>query len=211
MKFELNGLEQECQDKRNDLKRAEQAIVRHQRELKILHMDIQRAETVVEDLQDALDRDAIEEGKLELLKKYQKELEEEKTVCHASYQESVIASDKHKAAMRTSKGEMTKLDANIQEIDARILKAESKALNASTQRQRALAEKNAALELLPELANQKTVLEEQLAAKVERVKDFNEKANQICPRVSIDEGATTESLERKLEKLNSDLRTFEAR
>ena len=43
---------------------------------------------------------------------------------------------------------------------------------------------------------------------VERVLDYNEKASLVSPRVAVDEGETTRSLDNKLERLHRDLRRY---
>ncbi len=189
--------------------RCHDAITSHKREGNSLRIAMQRVESVIEELQDALDHDAVEEGRLDALKEHLAEAQAEKTTHEGSYGESVITLDNIKEAMRVSRDEMSALDLQIAEGNAKIKKAESKALKASTHRSHALQSKNAAIETVQALQDGKIRTEGWRKEKILQVADFTAQASEICPRVRVDPGETGESLDRKLEKLHGDLKKYE--
>ena len=172
---------------------------------------MQRAETIVEELQDALDRDAIEEGRLDALKRFLGEAEEEKTMHEASYEESVNAIDKVTEAMRTLREQMLEIDARIAEAEAKVLRAESKANRLENQRLIALQAKNKALEIVEAEQSRKRAQEKELDEKRQTVYSFIEQASAICARVAVDPGETGDSIDAKLKKLVADLKKYEDR
>ena len=209
LKAELNDIEQNRREGQTHLTRCSQATEAHIRQQRGLVAAAQNAETIVEELQDALDRDAIEEGRLDALKVYLKEAEEEKTAHEGSYEESINAIDKATEAMRTSKEQMLELDAKIAEAEARVLKAETKATGVETQRLAALQAKNKALATVEEEQKRKRIKEQEREEKTETVKSFIEQANAICARVIVDPGESGESIDSKLKKLCADLKKYE--
>lgn len=211
LKTEHNDLEQNRRDRQNHLTRCNQAIVAHNRQQKELVIAVQRAETIVGDLQDALDRDAIEEGRLDALKDHLKEAEEEKSTHEGSYEESINAIGKVTDAMKTSRERMSEMDAQIAEAEAEVLKAESKAVKLENQRLAALQAKNQALQTIEDEQKRKQVKEREREERSQTVRSFIEQANAICPRVPVDAGETGESIDNKLKKLVADLKKYEDR
>ncbi len=181
----------------------------HRRQQNDLLVAVQRIETIVGDLQDALDRDAIEEGRLDALKNHLVEAQEEKNTHEGSYEESINAIDKATDAMKMSKEQMSEMDARIAEADAKVLKAETKAAKLENQRLVALQTKNKALQAVEEEQERKHVLEQEREERTETVRSFIEQANAVCPRVPVDAGETGESIDNKLRKLVTDLKKSE--
>lgn len=209
LKSELKELEENQHDKEVALRGCQDAISRHSREAKTLRIAVQRIEAGIEELQDALDHDAVEEGRLDALKEHLKEAEDEKSTHEGSYEDSVLTLDRIKEAMRVSLAEMSALDLQIAEAKAKLKKAETKALKASTVRAKALQSKNAAIESVQALQEGKRKTLGWREEKVLQVADFTTQASEICPRVPVDPGETGQSLDRKLEKLHSDLKKYE--
>ena len=211
LKSELNDLECQRQDKQATLKAKEQAIVRFRRESTMLRIAVQSAESIVEELQDALDRDAVEEGRLDALKEHLVEAKEEVAIHEGSYEDSVVALDKARELMQVSRAQMAGLDAQIAEIDARVAKADGKAIKLSAQREGALRLKNSAIDSIEKAENNKVATESKCAEQVKIVAEFIEEATAICARVPVDAGETGDSIERKLKKLEADLHKYEAK
>lgn len=209
LKSELKELEENLHQKDIALRGCQDAIKAHSREAKALRIAAQRVETGIEELQDALDHDAVEEGRLDALKEHLKEAQDEKSLHEGQYEESVLTLDKIKEAMRVSLSEMSALDLEIAEGKAKIKKAENKVLRASNIRANALQSKNAAVESVQTLQEGKRKTLRWRDEKVAQVNDFITQASEICPRVPVDPGETGQSLDRKLEKLHSDLKKYE--
>ncbi|KAL8844334.1 MAG: hypothetical protein Q9176_001244 [Flavoplaca citrina] len=211
LRAHLNDLERMVRERQTNLKDCEQAIARHKRDSRELRIEMQRVEEHVENLQDALERDSLEEGKLDALKEGLKEAEEELTTHQASYSDSVVAMDKAKEVLRVCREEMSAIDSEVAEIQAKIRKAENKKIKSSERRETALRNKNAAFADLEELQKTKEKGERQREDCANTVEVWTEQANRIHPRVPVEAGETPRSIEKKLDKLQADLQKWETR
>lgn len=209
LRSELNELERHVRETQNDVKRASEAIVRHGRETKRLRLAMQKAEDVVEKLQDALDSDAIEEGRLEALKEHLAEAEEERTTYAGSFEESVIASDKAKESLRTKREQLSEIDLRIEEATTKLNKAKARFAKAEDQRGKALQRKNTAIESVQDAKDKLAHTESERDDKATVVAHFIEEASKICARVPVDAGETGTSIDKKLAKLDADVKRFE--
>ncbi|KAL8735651.1 MAG: hypothetical protein Q9166_000820 [cf. Caloplaca sp. 2 TL-2023] len=211
LRTDLNDLERTMRERQTNLKNCEQAIIRHKRESRDLRVEMQRLEADVEGLQDALDRDSLEEGKVDALKEGLQEAREELSTYTASFELIVVAMDEARENMRKSREKMKAIDDEVAEIQAKIRKAESKAMKLSERRDAALRDKNAAFAALEEGQKSKEATEKKRADVAETVGIYIEQASLIHERVPVENGETAGSLEKKLEKLQSDLEKWEAR
>ena len=209
LKSELNDLEREKHDKMAALNACDQALHRHKREANSLRVAMQSAQRVVDELQDALENDAVEEGRLEALKTQLVEAQEEVGTCEASFEDSVLEIDKIKESMGVSRSMMKKLDLQIATCKASLDKAEKAAAKASSRRQTALHDKNDVITKEEVVVEQKATLEQDRQEKVGVVAAFIEEASKICARVPVEAGQTCTSLDKKLQKLNADLKKYE--
>ena len=170
---------------------------------------MQQAENIVDELQDALDQDAVEEGRLDVLKDQLTEAKEEKSTHEASYGESIIAKDKNNELLRTSREQMASKDAFIEEAKANVRKAESKTERCASKRSSALRDKNAAFVSLESEKLERAQYEREREEESQRVDEFIRQANETCPRLAVDEGETCDSIDLKLEKFSKDLKEAE--
>lgn len=198
-------------EKRNHLRSCEQAIARHKKDVMRLKIEVQKAETIVDELQDALEEDSVEEGRLESLKQELEDAREEKIGHEASYEESVNAKDRNKESLDNARDELAKIDAQLKEAEAKVLKSESKLTRCVNQRSSALTEMNAAYESVQAAKEDLESMKEERNQGVRTVEDFTSQANAICPRVPIEHGETYDSLVLKLGKLKKDLNAAERR
>lgn len=210
MKGAFDSLDREHRALQNTLKGCEQAIVRHQRAARELKIALQRAETIVEELQDALDQDAVEEGRLDVLKSGLEEAESDKTIEANSYEEAIIGRDKLSELMKIKVEQLQGLDSRMADAEVKTRKADSKALRLSNQRQSALQEKNSTIQVLEDAKDRKKDIEDARQENAGRVGSFKEQASQFCARVPIDPGETAKSLDSKLRKFTADIERYEA-
>ena len=206
---EISSLNKRQLEKRASLVQCEQAIGRHKKEKERKRLELQQAQNQVEELQDALDADAIEEGRLDTLKDQLAEAEEEKATHEGSYGEAVLAKDAIFESMSKTREKLAELDKELKESEAKALKAETKTNQRLSERRIALQEKNAAIEAVKGERKEKADRLEQRQKQAKTVKDFTFKANEIYPRLPIDDGENEASLTRKFEKLERDLRNAE--
>ena len=172
---------------------------------------MQQTQDVVDELQDALDNDRVEEGRLEALKEQLEDAKEDKSTYESSYGESVVAKDKNNESLKNTRDEMASMDTQIKEAEAKIFKAESKATKCGNQRQAALRDMNAAFENLNAAKEERGTYAVESEQHVKIVEDFTKQASEFCQRVPVDHGETGDSIERKTAKLEKDLKEAEKR
>ncbi|KAL9102289.1 MAG: hypothetical protein Q9163_002558 [Psora crenata] len=206
---ELSGLDRHQQEKRDYLVQCERAIVSHKERRETKRYVSQEAQNLVEEMQDALDADAIEEGRLDTLKAQLAEAEEDKLTYEGSYGEVVLAKDAIFEAMRKTRERMAELDKKMKDCEEKIRKAEDNSDQRLIEQRAAMQEKNAAIESADEEKEEKAKRLESIQGQTELVEDFRHKANEICIRVSIERGETQASLTRKFKKLQRDLEIAE--
>ena len=158
-----------------------------------------------------MDKDVVQEGRLDTLKESLAEAERDKTRLESSYQESVIAKDKHLADMNDCRQDLTALDKHVEEAQLKVKKAESRLTKLIEQRLLALKDKNSAIFQLQEARDTKLDLEKDRAEKVALVAEFVEAASKVCPRIPVDPGETGSTLEKKMLQIQKDIDKHEAR
>lgn len=166
---------------------------------------MQKAEDIVGHLQDAIDSDQIEEGRLEALKDILKEAEEEKATHEGSYGDSVVSRDKANDSMRIVTQEMAAIEERIGEATSKLRKAEAKASKATIQRQKDLQQKNLAINAIQDAKDHHAQVERKHESQAATVASYIEQAAQISARIPVPPGETAETLDNKLGKLNKDL------
>ena len=211
LKTDLNTIEQEQKERRANLTQCEQAVVRHGKVTSRLRIESQQAQDLVEELQDALDRDAVQEGKLDVLKEQLTEAQGEKETYESTYEDSVVAKDTNYKAVKATRGQLAELDELIKEAEAQLLKAENKAGQRALSREVALREKNAALEAVENEKERRQMTQAQRDEKTIEIEDFTRQASEHHERVPIEKGETCDKLEAKLHRLKFDLSRAEAR
>ncbi|MCJ1390845.1 Structural maintenance of chromosomes protein 6 [Xylographa bjoerkii] len=206
---DLTELDRRYREAQNAVDECQKAIVRHHRRSKELQDDIRRMESAVDDLQDAIDLGAGQEGKLEALKKSLEETTEEQTMLEGSYEESVLAKDKFMAQMRECQEMMAVTDARYAEVELKLKKAEKRSAKLVEQRHIALQEKNAAIEALRVAMEGLKELQDDRGKQVETVATYIEGATKVGPRVPIPPGETVKGIENKLNKVIQDCDAYE--
>ena len=209
LKQDLEESVQRQQHLQNNFGKCNEAISQFKKRQQILRLELQSAQKVVEDLQDALDKDSIEEGRLDALKDNLKEAGDEKRMLEGSYEEGITAADKHRESMKLLTAQLRAMDAQLADGEATVQKAEAKELKLKEHRQVALLAKNNAIQRIADLKEEKVRLEIQHDRLADRVALYTEQARQVCPRVPVESGETGQTLEAKLKKLSADLERHE--
>ena len=133
------------------------------------------------------------------------EAQEEVQTYEASYGDSVITKDKNNDSLKAAREQMARLDKDIEEAELKVRKAESRATRCANERHAALHDKNTAIEAVAKENREKTQIETKRVQQVAIVDEFRGEAQQHCARVPVKEGETTDTLEKKYEKLKKDL------
>lgn len=211
LETEYKEIEKRLRDSQSAEKACNEAIVRHQRRSRELKVAVEDAESIVDQLKDAIDRDSIEEGKLDELKNSLEEAKRDQALDEGSYEDSVIAKDKHMAEMNKFRAQLKEIDTHLKEAESKVQKAEARLPKLVNQRHLAMQDKNSTIQALHDVKEDKAQLERDRAEKVPVVIEWTEQATKIGTRVRIDPGETTDSLYKMAEKLTRDVSDYEKR
>ena len=208
LKQTLNELEQQQRIASTHAEKCRQAFVRSKRQAQELQLEIQRAEDAVEELKDAIDKDNMADGRLDLLEATLQEAKEEKRVNEASYGDGVVAMDALVEKLKEIKRELAAKDDEIRLYEDKVRDLEGEEIKLLNNRRKALGDKSGAIGRVNDARQEKIQIERRLEQIAARILDFSEKANIVSPRVRVGDGETANSLDKKLEKLARDLRRY---
>ncbi|KAI9743277.1 MAG: Structural maintenance of chromosomes protein 6 [Claussenomyces sp. TS43310] len=211
LRLDQNQLETRRHNLLQAVQRCSQAIIRQKRTDGELQMQFQRAEDQVDRIQEELDRDNVEDGRLDALREYLMEVSEELRVHEGSYGEAVLAKEKQNVMSSGLKKVHDAVKERIADHEARIKKAEHKVRRIQQARQIALQEKNIALDTIQDARKVKEAAEQKREKQAARVADFIEQATKVCQRVSVEAGMTAASLDARLTKIRDTLKTYNRR
>ncbi|USW59391.1 Putative P-loop containing nucleoside triphosphate hydrolase [Septoria linicola] len=183
------------------LNQARQAVVQHKRESEKLKLRHQQADDAVEKLEQEIELNQPQDGKLQELERQLDEAKEELQTAMASMEDSATAkatlddrAHELKAAVDETQAEVLRAQELLGRAQARVVKCED-------DRKEALYAKNAALDEVK--AHKKTI--ERLQGKVEHqegvVEQWSTLASDTSARVRIDDGMTLQILDDLLEDL----------
>lgn len=207
---ECSRLEPQLRQAQQEVKRAEGAINRHKNTIKVLRIDSQRADEKVETLQIELDREVIEDGRLELLRDDLKEAKQNVEIDEETYGNTALERTKLNELSLDKKRALDAIKARKIDYDAKLNKASIKIRNTQQARDLLLKEKNAAIIRVGEVQEAKRHVEGRRDKMIETVAKFTADATKICTRVRIDPGENYASLEIKARKLKKQLETYAA-
>lgn len=210
-KDQLRSVEGEWRSARDRHEKAKQALVRHDRMERGLHIAVQKAEDEVERLNEAIQEDAVEGGKLEVLRQQLMDVEEQKTVHENSYQDSVTALDGLKAKLREATRKLHELDERITEAEAAAAEAQAAAQKAGKKRAYDLGEKNNVIAQIEDSKRDRAESQANVAKMDEKIANFVEQARAVCERVNVPEGENHESLQKKYNRIQADYHKYHDR
>jgi structural maintenance of chromosomes protein 6 len=208
LRGELSELQRTQRELQQSVARCVAALKSHESTRKNLQLQLQRAEDNVERLQEELDRDHIEDGRLEAFKADLVDAEREVEQHGGSYGEAVIQIEKQGKVCQLYKQELDAIRERIADHDSYIKKAEGKLKRIQQARQIALQDKNIAVDAINEAKIVKQTAEQKRDRQANIVADFTRQATAICPRIPINPGETPQSIEAKLEKMQKQLEAY---
>lgn len=209
LKSQLTTMQQAVSASRAEVERCRTALSRYEAEENNLKIAAQRLDNQVEEITHALEKDNVEDGRMEALKRTLEEAREEEKVSSNSLEESEEAMRAIMNKLRETRRQLNDKDRSIKAQEEQVTIAENERSNVEQQRQTALANKNAAYSQIEEFNQEKTQQQRHKDVVVKIIQDYTEQASMVSPRIPVDEGETTDSLDRKLEKLSNDLTRFE--
>ena len=190
---------------RSRLESCKQAIERHKRRSKELQVLLQRQEDQVEELTDALERETVEDGHLDVLRTTLQEADAEKRLNEGSLRDSVDAMDAMMRKLKATKQELSAKDAEISTLQEELRVAQGEEHLVQDKRRKIIGLKNTAIERVNDIKLNRTRIQQEKDRVAARVVEYEEKASLVSPRVAIDEGESANTLSKKLERLHGDL------
>jgi DNA repair exonuclease SbcCD ATPase subunit len=202
-------MEQALSASRAEVERCKTALTRHEKEDNDLRIAVQRLDNQVDELNDALEKDRVEDGRLETLKHSLEEAREGQKVNSNSLEESNTAMQAIMDRLRQIRRQLAEKDRNIEAQEEQVKIAENERANVEQQKRAALANKNAAFSRIEDFNQEKAQVEKNKEEVVNRIQSYIEQASIVSSRVPVGEGETPDSLDRKLDKLYKDLDRFD--
>jgi structural maintenance of chromosomes protein 6 len=184
-------------------------LVRHTKQEYDLRIAAQRIEDQTEELRDLLEKDSVGDGRLDALRESLRETEEEMHLHQGSYADGLNALNSIMEKLGATERELATKNSGIDALSAQVKTAESERARVLNERRKALEDKNTAIKRVDDMKQEKTRIEHKREQLVNRILDYSEKASMVSPRVAIDKGETTNSLDKKLDRLHKDLQRFD--
>jgi chromosome segregation ATPase len=202
-KRELAQLNQMTRDAQNALKIADQALVRWERTNRDLRVEKQQADDSVEVVQNEIENNRPQDGKIQELRIQLQSMIDDVAATQRSYQDGVDWKDRLNALATGPDGLKAKADAALREYQTakmQIEKAENKKTQLATDRERALREKNLALEYIDDARLDLLRAEEARDVQKASVETMVAAATRVCRRIPVEDGLTPAILDERLEK-----------
>lgn len=201
---ELTRLQQVSRDCQNAVKLANEAFVRWDRQNKELRREQQQAADAVEAMQNEIENNKPQDGKLQELQSQLERVNEDVDATQRSYQDGVDLKDRLNEQGAELKARADKALRRYENARKEIDRAENQKAENAADRINALRQKNTALENIDHAKQQAAQYEARRDSQQERVEEFVPKAEEVCPRVAVDEGVTPDILDKRLEKFHQD-------
>ena len=179
--------------------------MRHGRREKELQIAKQRLEDKVEELSEALEREN-QDGQLDVLQTTLSDAEEDKRINENSYHDSVEALKAINEQFKAIEEELSAKNAEISALDNELSVGRNEQLKVATKRQKILSDKNAAIKRIDEMKRKRESISQERAKFAARIHEYSEQAGIVSRRVEIPAGETPGSLDKKLDRLDKDIR-----
>ena len=200
---DLEQLNRKMRDAQQTLKVAEQALFRWDRTNKELRRAKQQADDAVEAMQNEIENNRPQDGKIQELRIQLQSVNDDVDAAQRSYQDGVDWKDRLNELATAPDGLKAKADAALREYQSakmQIEKAENRKAQLESDRVHALRSKNLALEEIKIATDRHALAEEERDKQARNVEEFVGHAGQVCTRVPVDEGVTTQILDKRLEQ-----------
>lgn len=195
----------------NDLKLAQQAVEKHKRDQRSLKTKMQQDEDAAEAKQDEIDKNRPQDGKLQELERLLEVAKSDYNNAKEQFQDTAAEKQKLGDLGAELKGVLDTEQAAVDAALKRVEKAQEKLNEAEARRHNALLEKNEAIDNVEQAKDHIKRLEEKHDEKQEIVEDWTRQAEQISPRIRLEDGITIEVLDRRLADFKKQAKEAETR
>ena len=218
-KEHLNSLARELRDIMSEERRAQQAEQRcktelegHRKKIRDLENDLRRTQADVERVQMELDAFEGVDDRLNVLRSELEARKSEETQLGDQYGAMVVTKRKLNVQAEEAKRKLENERGEMEDWTAHVRKADDKVTAAENMRRIAISKKNEAFERIDIERAERRRAEEKRDAKAAEVEDFTRQAVEMYPdRVHIPDDETYQSIEKKYEKINQQLKQREKR
>lgn len=207
LRRKLSDQEEQVRSAQSRVEGCQQALMSHERKTNNLRIALQRKEDQAEELADALDKEP-EGDHLDVLRATLQEAEEEKRLNEGSLEDSMEAMDTMVKTLKATKQQLASKDGDIAASQEELRVAQSEEFVGHEKRRKMIRNKNAAIERIDDNKRERERIDQKREEVAARVIVFNEKASLVSPRVSVPEGETAASLDKKLDRLNKDIQRY---
>jgi len=209
LEVERNEFDNRKRQAQQQMKNAAMTSTRHSRTIASLKIDVQKADERVESLQIELEQDVIEDGKLEHLQEQLAAAHQSVTIAQESYGNSALERKRLNELALVKKRELDALKTRLADHEQKINKAKQKVKSREESRRTILPRKNEALEYVREYTRAKEATMAKRDRQAEQTAEYVRQATEICERVSLEEGETSESLDKKFKALKTQLDNYQ--
>lgn len=207
-KHGLEELRQRARELQGNLTTAGQGLNLWERQNKSLRQEKQRADDAVERQENEIENNRPQDGKLQELQNQLRSVNDDIAATQRSYQDGVDWKDRLNEKATGPDGLKAKTDASLREYQTakmQIDKANNRKDKLENDRQLALRNKNFALEQIQSATHRLQQFEERRDAHQTVVQEqFVSAAEQVCRRIPVEDGVTTDILDKRLDKFVAD-------
>ncbi|KAJ5930748.1 hypothetical protein N7466_006241 [Penicillium verhagenii] len=209
LKRQLEALDKELQAALAHVKICTQALAQHAKTKHDLNLTMQRMEDYSEARRDELDKEkAGEDGRIDALQTLLQEAEADKSLQEGSLKDGEANYESIMQRLRDIMKEKAAQGRKIDVLDENVRVADSERSVVRNKREELSSEKDAAIaEIARQRAERANCQKKQVEVEA-RVLNYTQEASNVSVRVPIDEGETADSLDLKLDRLQSDMRRY---
>ncbi|KAH8592255.1 hypothetical protein B0O99DRAFT_549081 [Bisporella sp. PMI_857] len=190
---------------RQSQKKCETAFNQFEHKRRQLKIEVQRAQSRIDELNAEYDKVNIEDGKLEALKRALEDAERDVTRLEDDYGSQGLERERLNRISEDQKKALVVVKLCVEEHDAKMNKAKTRLRNTNTARNLAVAEKNHAIVQIEEFVTLKDRIVRKRDEQMKTVEVFTAQAADICERVPLEDGETHAIVEAKYAKLRKQL------
>jgi chromosome segregation ATPase len=205
---EIKEVESRCTQLRIAMNKCQTAINNYERNHRHLRTAMQAADDRIEMLQGELDKDNVEDGKLDALNGFLAEAESDLEMYRETYMNSVNEKDRLNAVGMEKKRELEAAKIRVADHEAELRKAKLKLRNKDAARKNTLAAKNSAIERIEGLRRELIAFEAQRDEQATVVEEYTRQSLEICQRVPVPQGETKDSLAAKYDQLVKKIKAY---
>ena len=204
-KEQLLDLESDMRSCRTTHEKAKQENARFKKRSLELRVAVQKAEELVDELNDAIKDDNVKSGNVDVLRQALAEAEQQKGLHEGSFMDATASLDEKKKSMKDIQKKLSEFDVRIGELSTVASQRKSEAQKADKNREHTLREKNAAVARVDDGRNDRNTMNQKMTQIMQLVEDATTAARGVSERVNFPEGETFESLTVKYARMRQEL------